>query len=75
MKKNYNFLNEKRDVYKYPHSYGGYVSQQYLPTELVGEQIYLPSENGNEAKVKEFLQSVREANEYNKNTKSAKNKK
>ena len=73
--KNYNFLNEKRDAYKYPHSYGGYVSQQYLPTELVGEQIYLPSENGNEAKVKEFLQSVREANEYTKNKKSTKNNK
>ena len=32
--------------YKYPHSYGGWVEQQYLPDELVGVKYYVPSGNG-----------------------------
>ena len=32
--------------YKYPHSYGGWVQQQYLPDELVGIKYYVPSGNG-----------------------------
>ena len=32
--------------YKYPHSYGGWVQQQYLPDELVGVKYYIPSGNG-----------------------------
>lgn len=32
--------------YKYPHSYGGWVQQQYLPDELVGLKYYVPSGNG-----------------------------
>ncbi len=32
--------------YKYPHSYGGWVQQQYLPDELVGAKYYVPSGNG-----------------------------
>ena len=32
--------------YKYPHSYGGWVQQQYLPDELVGVKYYFPSGNG-----------------------------
>ena len=43
--KNYNFMNEKREKYKYPHDYGGYVEQQYLPDELVGTKIYIPNKN------------------------------
>ena len=31
--------------YKYPHSYGGWVEQQYLPDELVGVKYYVPSGN------------------------------
>ncbi len=31
--------------YKYPHSYGGYVEQQYLPDELKNEKIYTPNKN------------------------------
>ena len=34
--------------YKYPHDYGGYVYQQYLPNELKDRQYYFPSENGKE---------------------------
>lgn len=32
--------------YKYPHSYGGWVEQQYLPDELVGVEYYRPTKNG-----------------------------
>ena len=32
--------------YKYPHSYGGWVQQQYLPDELVDVKYYVPSGNG-----------------------------
>lgn len=31
--------------YLYPHSYGGYVEQQYLPDELKDEKIYTPNKN------------------------------
>lgn len=53
--KNYNFLKEKRAEYKYPHAYGGYVEQQYLPDSLKNEQFYFPSENGNERKLFEIF--------------------
>lgn len=36
--------------YKYPHSFGGYVEQQYLPNELKDKRYYEPSANGAEAK-------------------------
>ncbi len=32
--------------YKYPHSYGGWVAQQYLPDALKGASYYHPSGNG-----------------------------
>ena len=42
----------KRGVggYKYPHDYGGYVDQQYLPDDLYreGKRYYHPTENGKE---------------------------
>lgn len=34
--------------YKYPHNYGGYVYQQYLPDELKDRIYYEPLNNGNE---------------------------
>lgn len=34
--------------YLYPHDYGGYVYQQYLPNELKGKEYYFPSNNGKE---------------------------
>ena len=43
--KNYNFMNEERAKYKYPHDYGGYVLQQYLPDELLNEKIYIQNKN------------------------------
>ena len=50
--KNYNYLNEKREHYKYPHNYGGYVEQQYLPGEIKDHIYYIPTSNGSEASIK-----------------------
>ena len=46
--------------YKYPHAYGGYVKQQYLPNNLYreGVQYYNPTENGKEGAFKRFLESL-----------------
>jgi putative ATPase len=44
--------------YKYPHSYGGYVGQTYLPAEAAGIKLYLPGENGYEIKIRQFLQQL-----------------
>ncbi|MFA7663915.1 MAG: replication-associated recombination protein A [Clostridia bacterium] len=34
--------------YKYPHDFGGWVNQQYLPDELKSSRFYYPSQNGQE---------------------------
>ncbi len=46
--------------YKYPHAYGGYVKQQYLPDNLhkKGTRYYEPTENGKEGAFKRFLESL-----------------
>ncbi len=40
--------------YLYPHDYGGYVEQQYMPDKLVGKKYYFPKNNGYEKVVKEI---------------------
>lgn len=47
--------------YRYPHAYGGYVTQQYLPDNLERENVryYQPTENGKEAAFKRFLNGLR----------------
>ena len=40
--------------YKYPHDFGGYVEQQYLPNGLKGRVYYNPKDNGYEKTVKEI---------------------
>lgn len=46
--------------YKYPHSYGGFVEQQYLPDDLYreGKKYYRPGENGKEGAFKRYLESI-----------------
>lgn len=34
--------------YKYPHDFGGYVEQQYMPDSLKNRVYYIPSKNGKE---------------------------
>lgn len=47
--------------YKYPHDYGGYVKQQYLPDELAlkGVSYYEPTSNGNESSFKRYLDEIK----------------
>ncbi len=40
--------------YKYPHNYGGYVEQQYLPDSLKDRVYYTPKDNGYEKVIKEI---------------------
>ncbi len=56
--KNYEFASKEdkqnKNLYKYPHNYGGYVKQQYLPDKLKGKKYYVPKDNGYEKIVKEI---------------------
>ena len=46
--KNYHYEEKDVSEYKYPHNYGGYVKQQYLPNKLKDKVYYKPSNNGRE---------------------------
>ena len=47
--KNHESINDdKTGKYKYPHDFGGYVKQQYLPNDLKDRVYYTPSKNGRE---------------------------
>ncbi len=54
--------------YKYPHSYGGYVTQQYLPDNLYKEGVkyYKPTNNGSESSFKKYLEELERIDERNK---------
>ncbi len=45
-------MKEESKHYKYPHNYGGWVKQQYLPDSLKDRVFYHPSDKGFEAEVK-----------------------
>lgn len=46
---NHKSVNDiKKQGYKYPHDFGGYVAQQYLPNGLKDKIYYTPSQNGRE---------------------------
>ena len=49
--KDANYKVEKISGYKYPHDFGGYVEQQYLPDELKDVKFYNPLPYGDEKKV------------------------
>ena len=59
-----NYKLEKVEGYKYPHDFGGWVEQQYLPTSLKDEQFYIPSNNGKEKGM--FRAKVQKKNKENK---------
>lgn len=56
--KNYEFASKEdkklKAQYKYPHDYGGYVEQQYLPDSLKNRVYYTPKNNGYENVIKEI---------------------
>ncbi len=47
--------------YKYPHDYGGYVKQQYLPDALyeTNKKYYEPTNNGTEKAFKQYLEEIK----------------
>ncbi len=47
-------MKEDSAKYKYPHNYGGYVEQQYLPDSLKDRVYYTPSGKGYEKTVREI---------------------
>lgn len=50
--------------YKYAHDYPDhYVTQQYLPDQLLGTEFYIPSENGKEKEIGERLKALRSRDE------------
>lgn len=49
--KDANYKVEQISGYKYPHDFGGYVEQQYLPDELKDVKFYNPLPYGDEKKV------------------------
>ncbi|MGR3220998.1 MAG: replication-associated recombination protein A [Candidatus Anammoxibacter sp.] len=44
--------------YKYPHNYGGYTKQVYLPEKLEGKEYYKPTDNGFDKVMKQRLESA-----------------
>ena len=56
--KNYEFASKEDKLnklnYKYPHDYGGYVEQQYLPDSLKDRIYYKPQNNGYEKTSKDI---------------------
>lgn len=48
--------------YLYPHSFGGYVKQDYMPPGLKPPTFYHPTENGQESRVREFLEWLKQRN-------------
>ena len=49
-------------TYKYPHDYGGYVKQQYMPDSLKNRVYYTPSNNGREKNLQRKKFKFREEN-------------
>ena len=51
---------DNEEVYKYPHSYGGYVKQDYLPIEFRDKKYYRPKSSGEEKNIIAFLKRIDE---------------
>ena len=49
------YLLGKGKGYLYPHAFGGYVKQDYMPPNLERPSFYQPTNNGHESRVREFL--------------------
>ena len=58
--KNHHYDTEVEVGYKYPHDYGGYVKQTYMPDSLKDRVYYTPSNNGKEKNL------IRKKDKYNK---------
>lgn len=52
--------------YKYPHSYGGWVEQQYLPDDLAGTKYYKFGNNKTEQAARAYWESIKNARSEDK---------
>ena len=52
--------------YKYPHSYGGYAEQVYLPDEIQGREYYKPTDNGFDKVIKDRLELYKKSHNSSK---------
>ncbi|MGC9771463.1 replication-associated recombination protein A [Fervidobacterium changbaicum] len=50
-------LNVENSGYKYPHSYGGFIKQTYMPKQIT-ERIYIPKNIAKEAKLAEVYKKL-----------------
>ncbi|HEY8443829.1 MAG TPA: replication-associated recombination protein A [Clostridia bacterium] len=64
--RSYPHIIDDNSVYKYPHDYGGYVPQQYLPDSLKNAKFYIPSGNGEEPKLIDRLNTEINKSKSNK---------
>ena len=51
--------------YVYPHEYGGYYKQQYMPDSVAGSVFYKPNNEGDEPRIKEFMERIGKIAEEN----------
>lgn len=59
--KNHPSTNDTKHIkYKYPHDYGGYCEQTYMPASLKTRVYYIPSKNGREKNLVRKKPSARE---------------
>lgn len=58
-----NHIKTNSKDYLYPHNYkNDYVKQQYLPTEIISANYYLPKENKNEQILKNIMDKLKNIN-------------
>ena len=65
--RNYNEHSPNWDgkTYVYPHDFGGYCDQQYLPDQLVGSKFYEPKSEGDEPNIKNFMERIKQISKRN----------
>lgn len=51
--------------YVYPHDFGGYCKQQYLPDAVKDEVFYRPKDEGDEPRIREFMERIKKIAEKN----------
>lgn len=53
------------EKYKYPHNYGGYVKQSYLPERYIDKKFYEPKPIGYETGIIDYLEKIKEIENAN----------
>ena len=60
-----NYKTEKISGYKYPHDFGGWVEQQYLPDDKKDDVYYKPTDHGFEKTIQERQKARKEGKNFN----------